>query len=176
MLAASAFMVIFRIVHILAGVLWVGSVFLMVVYLQPAAAAIAPAGAPFMAELLGKRKLVDGIVTLAVITVVGGLFLYWRDWHIYPSFGDWISSTFGVVLTIGALAAIAALGVGLSVTRPSARRLMALMGQVAASGAPPAPEVAAEMGAIQARMKTAARISLVLLVIAVLGMATARYL
>ncbi|MGZ4150003.1 MAG: hypothetical protein ACXVQJ_08185 [Actinomycetota bacterium] len=176
MLAASWYMVVFRIVHILAGVAWVGSVFLFVVFVQPSSAAIAPAGAPFMGELLGRRRLVDRLVALGVITVLGGLFLYWRDWHEYASFGDWIGSAFGVTLTIGALAAIAALTIGITVTRPNVLRFLALGRQVAESGAPPSPEVAAEMGAIQARLKVFARISLGLLAIAVLGMATARYL
>ena len=73
MLAANGFMIAFRIVHILAGVFWVGSAFLFVVYVQPSAAAIAPAGAPFMSELLGKRRLVDGIITMGAISVAGGL-------------------------------------------------------------------------------------------------------
>lgn len=176
MLAVNGFMVVFRIVHILAGVFWVGSVFLFVLYLQPSAAAIAPAGAPLMGELLGKRRLVDGILTMAVISVTGGLILYWHDWHLYGSFGHWIGSAFGVALTVGALAAIAALGIGFSVTRPNVRRFLALGRQVADSGVPPSAEVGAEMGAIQARLKLYARVSLGLLVIAVLAMSTARYI
>jgi uncharacterized membrane protein len=176
MLATNGFMVVFRIVHILAGVFWVGSVFLFVVYLQPSAAAIAPGGAPLMGELLGKRRLVDGILTMAVISVTGGLILYWHDWHLYGSFGHWIGSAFGVVLTVGALAAIAALGIGFSVTRPNVRRFLALGRQVADSGGPPSAEVGAEMGVIQARLKTYARVSLGLLVLAVLAMSTARYI
>ena len=176
MLAASTYMVIFRILHIVAGVIWVGSVFLFVVYVQPSAAAIAPAGAPFMAELLGKRRVVDGIITSAVITVIGGLFVYWRDWQIYGSFGDWIGSTFGLTLTIGALSAIVALGFGVFVTRPNVMRMMALGRQAAQAGGPPSPEVAAEIGAIQARLKVVARVSLALLLISVTLMAVARYL
>ena len=95
MLADSAYMLVFRIVHITAGVLWVGSVFLLSVFVAPAAEAIAPAGAPLMGELLGKRRLVDRIIGLGTITVVAGLFLYWHDWHLFPSFGDWLSSRFG---------------------------------------------------------------------------------
>ena len=95
MLADSAYMLVFRIVHITAGVLWVGSVFLLSVFVAPAAEAVAPAGAPLMGELLGKRRLVDRIIGLGAITVVGGLFLYWHDWHLFPSFGDWLSSRFG---------------------------------------------------------------------------------
>jgi uncharacterized membrane protein len=175
-LASDTFMVVFRIVHILAGVLWVGSVFLFAMFVSPSAAAIAPAGAPFMAELLGKRRLVDRIIMIAMISVAGGLVLYWHDWHLYGSFGDWIGSTFGATLTVGMVAALTALGIGLYGTRPNVRRMLALGRQVAESGGPPTPEVAAEMGAIQGRLKILARVSLGLLILAVLAMSTARYL
>jgi hypothetical protein len=175
-LATSWYMVVFRIVHIGAGVLWVGSVFLFVVYVQPTVAAIAPAGAPFMAELLGKRRLVDRIIALALTTVVAGLFLYWHDWHQYPSFGDWIGSEFGASLTVGFVAAVAALSIGIGVTRPGVARLLALGRQAAEAGGAPAPEVAAEMGTVQGRLRRAARTSLALLLLAVLTMAVARYL
>ena len=79
-------------------------------------------------------------------SVLGGLFIYWRDWHVYPSFGDWVTSTFGETLTVGALCAIAAMGFGVFVTRPNVGRLLALGRQVAESGAPPTPEVGAEIG------------------------------
>ena len=176
MLATDWFMVLFRILHIVAGVFWVGSIFLFVVYLQPGAAAIAPAGAPLMAELLGKRRLIDRIIGLAVLTIAAGLVLYWHDWHLFPSFNDWIRSHFGATLTVGMLAAIAALVIGVAVTRPNVMRFLALGRQVAESGAPPAPEVGAEMGTIQGRLKVAARASFGLLVVAVLAMSTARYL
>ena len=175
MLAASTYMVVFRIVHILAGVIWVGSVFLFVVYVQPSVASIAPAGAPFMAELLGRRRVIDGIITAASITVVGGLFLYWRDWHDVGSLGDWLGTSFGATLTLGAIASIAALTIGVLVTRPNAMRLLALGRQVAESGGPPSPEVAAEMSVIGGRLRTFARVSLGLLLFAVLTMAIARY-
>ncbi len=176
MLADSAYMLAFRIVHIVAGVLWVGSVFVFVVFVSPSAEAIAPAGAPMMAELLGKRRLVDRIIALGVITVVGGLFLYWHDWHLFPSFGDWLDSRFGGTLTIGMISALVALSLGGSVTRPNVRRLLVIGRQVAESGAPPAPEVAAEIGAIQRRLKVFARVSLAFLLFAVVAMSVARYI
>jgi hypothetical protein len=169
-------MLVFRIVHITAGVLWVGSVFLLTAFVSPGAAAIAPAGAPLMGELLGKRRVVDRIIGLGVITVVGGLFLYWHDWHLFPSFGDWLTSRFGGSLTIGMVSALIALGIGGSITRPNVRRMLALGAQVAASGAPPAPEVAAELGSIQRRLNVFARVGLGFLVFAVLAMSVARYL
>jgi hypothetical protein len=174
--ADSAYMLVFRILHIMAGVLWVGSVFLLTTSIAPAAEAIAPAGAPLLGELLGKRRLVDRIIGLGAITVVAGAFLYWHDWHLFPSFGDWLSSRFGGSLTIGMVSALIALGIGGSITRPNVRRLLGLGAEVAASGAPPTPEVAAEIGVIQHRLKVAARVGLGFLLFAVLAMSVARYL
>ena len=126
MLATSAYLIAFRIIHVMAGIAWGGAVLLLVMYVQPSAGAIGPAGAPFMMELLGKRRLVDGLIGLGSTTVIGGLFLYWHDWHNFQSFGDWIGSRFGIVITIGAISAIAALSVGIFGTRPNVRRLLGL--------------------------------------------------
>ena len=176
MVATDGVMVVLRLIHIVGGVFWVGSVFLFVVFIQPTSAAIAPAGAPFMGELLGKRRFVDRLIAIGVITIAAGLILYWKDWHDYPSFGDWIGSRFGLTLTAGALAAIAALVIGVTVTRPNVQRLLAKGKAVAESGAPPTPEAAAEIGAIQGTLKIAARVSLGLLTVGVILMSTARYL
>ena len=59
---ATIFMLVFRVLHIAAGVAWAGSVFLFVVLIQPSAAAIGPAAGPFMMELLGRRKLVSWLL------------------------------------------------------------------------------------------------------------------
>jgi uncharacterized membrane protein len=175
-LAAAPYMIVFRIVHVLAGIFWAGSVYLLVAFVQPGAAAIAPAGAPFMAELLGKRRLVDVLIGLGSVTVVGGLFLYWHDWHLYDSFGTWIGTRFGATLTVGAVAAILALAVGIFGTRPNVVRLLAMGRSVADSGGPPSPEMAAEIARTQNRLKIFARISLGLIVVAAITMAIARYL
>jgi uncharacterized membrane protein len=114
MIAADVTMIVFRIIHITAGVAWAGSVFLFVVFVQPSAAAIAPAGAPFIAELLGRRRLVDRLLLFAAVTIAGGALLYWRAWDAAGSFRGWMGSRFGAVLTVGAVAAIAAFLIGFS--------------------------------------------------------------
>jgi uncharacterized membrane protein len=176
MVAASAYMTLFRIVHIMAGIAWGGAVYLLVVYVQPSAAAIGPAGAPFMMELLGRRRLVDGLIGLGSATVIGGLFLYWHDWHLYGSFGDWIGSRFGAAITIGAVSAILALGFGIFGTRPNVKRLIAMARQAAEAGGPPSPEVAQEIARTQRLLKIFARTSLGLIALAALAMAIGRYL
>ena len=125
MLATDAYMVLLRIVHIVTGVIWVGSLFVVVVFVQPSAATLGPAGAPFMSELR-RRRFVDVVFIDAVFTVIAGAFLYWHDWHLFPTFGDWIGSSFGRTLTVGALLAISGLGVAASVTRPTIGRLVSL--------------------------------------------------
>jgi hypothetical protein len=173
-LGDGVYLIVFRIVHILSGVAWGGAVFLFVFFLQPASAKLGPAGAPFMAELLGGRRLVDRLLVVAAFTIGAGLFLYWRDWHEFGSLGTFVGDPFGVSLTIGAVSAILAFLIGLFGTKPGVDRLIALGRQAAQAGGPPAPEAAAEMAAIQGRLKVFARTSLALIVVAVLAMATAR--
>ena len=93
MLVADASMVILRVVHIVTGVIWVGSLFVVVVFVQPSAAVLGPAGAPFMSEPR-RRRFADVVVIDALFTIGAGSFLNWIDWHTYPSFGDWIGSNF----------------------------------------------------------------------------------
>lgn len=172
---ATASMVLLRIVHIVTGVLWVGSLFVVVVFVQPSAATLGAAGATFMSELR-RRRFVDVVFVDAVFTVVAGAFLYWHDWHTFPSFGDWIDSSFGASLTVGAVLAISGLVVAAAVTRPTIGRLVALGRQVAESDGPPTPETAARIGALQHRLVVAERVSFSLVLLAVVAMASARYL
>ena len=178
MIAAQWFYIVFRIFHIGAGVAWVGSVYFLVVFVQPTSAAIGPAAAPFMGHLLGERKLVDRIIGLAAVTILAGLILYLKDMSNVGGFGDWIGESQGLVFTIGGLAAIAALAIGVFGTRPAVQQLLAVGGQIAQAtqggGAPP-PELAAQVPVLQARTKVLARVSFALLVVAVIAMATAKY-
>jgi uncharacterized membrane protein len=175
MLAIDVFIVTMRIVHIVTGVIWVGSLFVVVVFVQPSAAALGAAGAPFMSELR-RRRFVDVVFIDALLTVVAGSFLYWHDWQTYPGFGDWIRSSFGASLTVGALLAIAGLMVAAGFTRPTIGRLVALGRQIAESGGTPSPETASSIGALQRRLVVAERVSFSLVLLAVVAMASARYL
>jgi uncharacterized membrane protein len=71
-LAASTFDLIFRILHVMAGVAWAGSTFLFTVFIEPAAAKLGPAAGPFMEETIGRRKVPEIITAIAAVTVVAG--------------------------------------------------------------------------------------------------------
>ena len=168
-------MLVFRIVHIVSGIFWVGSAFFVSVFLEPTIEAVGPAGGPVMSHLMEKRKVGVIITGIAAFTVIGGLFLYWRDWHAYPSFGVWIGFAFGRVLTVGAVCAIIAFFVGSGGIPPTINKMNALGKQMAESGGPPAPEQVAAMKGLQHRLKIIGRVDLALVTIAILSMATARY-
>jgi hypothetical protein len=170
--ATGVYVLILRTVHILSAIAWAGSVFLFVTFVQPSAATIAPAGAPFMAELLGRRRLVDRLIALGTVTVVGGLFLYWHDAQSSGGLANFVATTFGAWITVGAVAAVAALAIGVFGTRPRVQRLLAIGGAAARAGEP-TPEQAAEIATIQAHLKVLARTSLALIAVATFAMETA---
>jgi uncharacterized membrane protein len=176
MLATSVFLIVFRVLHILAAIAWGGSVFLVVVFLQPSAKAVGPPAGPFMRELLGARRLTDWLIRLAWITIIAGGFLYWHDWHsLYGSFGDFIGSRFGLSLTIGAISALVAVGIGMVGTAPTIKRSLALGGQIAQAGDAPPAELVQQLGAVQVRARSLAKWNLTFITIAAFAMATARY-
>jgi uncharacterized membrane protein len=174
-LATDTFMLVFRILHIMAGVLWVGAAFLFVGFIGPSAAEVGPSAGPLLSVAVHKRKVTKVITGLGMVTVTAGWILWIKDLSLAGSLGDWVGSRFGLVLTIGAvLATIAAFEGALGVGR-NVERLVGVGDAVAASGGPPSPEQAAEMGRLQAELKTHGQLDLVLLLLAFLAMSTARY-
>lgn len=167
-------MVVLRIVHILAGVFWVGAALTTLLFIQPAARELGPAAGPFMMHLAGRKRLIDFVLSAGVLTVLAGLLMYWRvSGGLEP---DWIGSAPGVALTVGALCAIAALAIGGSIVRPTIRANLAIGREVAADGGPPTPEQAAQLQVLQRRGIAAGKAIVPLLIVAVVTMAAARYL
>ena len=171
----STYMLVFRVIHILAAIAWGGTVFLLVFFLQPSAKAIGPAAGPFMRELLGVRKLTDWVLRIAGVAIVAGGFLYWHDLDQFDGFGDFLGSAFGLWLTIGAVAALVALALGMTATAPTIKRMLAVGGQVAQAGDAPPPELLKELGGLQAKGRMLAKWNLTLVTIAAFAMSTARY-
>jgi uncharacterized membrane protein len=175
MLASSVFYLVFRFFHVVAGVLWVGSAFLFSAFLGPSVAEVGPSAGPLLTVLVKKRKFPTVIKALSGITVLAGWILWLRDLDLYGSLGDWLGSSFGLVLTIGAVLATVAFVIGLVGIAPNVERLVDLGGEVAAGGTPPTPEQGAEMERTSKALEAASKVDLVLLLLAATAMATARY-
>jgi uncharacterized membrane protein len=173
--AASTYMLVFRTLHILGAIAWGGSIFLMVFFLQPAAKAVGPAAGPFMRELLATRKLLDVVLGLAATTIVAGGFLYWNNVDTAGSLGDLLDTNYGVAITLGAISALIAFGIGWFATRPAVKRTLVLGGQIAQAGASPPAELVQELQATQAKARTLAKVNFTFVALAALFMATARY-
>lgn len=174
-MVGSAYMIGFRIIHILAGVIWVGGVVAMVLFIQPSAKRLGPAGGPFVQEMLVRRRFPLFLLWSGGLTIAAGLFLYWRDWQAVGTLGEWVGTGPGAGFTIGAVAAIIAFLVGLLWVRPTVDRMLALAAELADAVEPPPAEAVAVVQALQARGRRLAIVVLTLLVVAVLTMATARY-
>ena len=167
------FIILLRLVHIVAGVFWVGSGFMVVGYILPAAGKAGPAGGEFMQHLL-QSSFTRVILTAASLNVLAGLLMYWRD-----SAGlqlVWITTPTGLTFTVGGLAGLSGLVIAGAVVGPAAARLGRLSHEVQAGGKAPTPEQAVQLDTLQMKMVHAMRVLAVLLGIAVVAMATARYI
>ena len=169
------FMLVFRFLHIVAGVLWVGSSFLFVGFIGPSAAEVGPSAGPLLHAVVKKRKVAKAITGLSTVTVVAGWVMWFRNLDQFGSIGDWLGTNFGLALTIGGvIATVAAIEGSLGVGR-NVERLVDLSDEVAASGGPPSPEQQSQIQRLGAEIEKFGKIDLVLLLLAVAAMATARY-
>ena len=168
-------MLVLRFFHVVAGALWFGSAFLFAGFVGPTAAELGPKAGPVMSGLVKKRRATKVIAGLAITTVAVGWALWLKNAVAYPSVVDWVTSSFGLVLTIGGVLATVAAYFGITGIGNNVEKLVEIGDQVAASGGPPTPEQGAQMAHLGAEIKRHSQIDLVLLFLAVAAMATARY-
>lgn len=162
-----------RLLHVGLGVFWAGAMLFATFFLMPAMAEAGPDGARVMAGLQ-RRRLLEVLPAVALITIITGFWMYFRIAGQHPA---WAASTTGMVLGLGGVAAVLALVLGLTVMRPAQNRLVALSATLAAmsEGAERAAAVALA-GQLRQRIATFSRVIAGLLLIAVVTMAVARYL
>jgi uncharacterized membrane protein len=169
------FMLVFRLLHIVAGVLWVGAAFLFVGFIGPSAAEVGPSAGPLLHAVVKKRKVAKVITGLSIVTVLAGWVMWFRNLDQFGSLGDWLGTNFGLVLTIGGvIATVAAVEGSIGVGR-NVERMVDLSDEIAASGGPPSPEQQSQIQRVGAEIEKFGKIDLVLLLLAVAAMATARY-
>jgi len=156
-----------RAIHVVGGVLWVGGVVVVSLFLLPATQAVGPAAQPMMQFIMGRRKLSVYLMIVGILTTLAGVLLMMRN--ISLTDGAWARSPMGIGMSAGAAAGILALIVGMTVSAPAARRMTG----------PPKPGVAPltdeQRASLMRRVALGSRTTLVLLSIAALLMATARY-
>lgn len=159
-----------RIIHIVSGVFWVGGAALFFFYLEPTINKLGPDAEKFVDEVINRRKAPIYFAATSTLTVIGGVILYWRD------FGGIDTSPVGLAFGLGGLAAIIAwLGGNLLIPK-SLGQLTSVVAEVKAGGGPPSAELATRLHGAQQRLRLIGLIDIVLLIFAVVAMASARYL
>lgn len=170
-------MAVLRLVHILAGIFWVGATLVLAAFILPAARAVGPAAGQFMSQLMLRQRLQFWINVTMTLAILAGFALYGLDSRI--SGGGFGRSARGMTLGLGALFAIAAAGVGGAMVKPTGRKLgdiaQRMQEALRGGGAPPAALVA-EAQPLQLKMQRALTIMSVLLVLSATTMAIARYM
>lgn len=168
------YIIILRLIHIFAGIVWVGAGFFMLFVLMPAVCQMGLEGRAFMTSF-GKHSRFDMLMPIAsLLTTVAGLLLYYEVSDGFNA--DWMGSDGGIVLSIGVVAGLLAFGHGGAVTGPTSGKLAKLGEQMTARDVPPTEEQISEFQALQRKFVLHGQISMVLLVIAVVGMSAARYM
>jgi hypothetical protein len=161
---------ILRIIHIFAGVLWVGAAWIGAYFIEPTVRAMGPEGGKFMSTMVRERRYSTIIMIAAILTLLAGWGLWFMRYGI-PS----LQTTAGLTFFIGGIIGLVAGGLGGAVGS-SSRKLTALGSQIAMQNSPPTPEQLAEMRALQGRMRQFGIWAAILTTLALLSMAVARYL
>lgn len=163
-----------RILHVGLGVFWAGTIFFMAFLLEPSVRSVGPEGGRVM-QALQKRGMLNILPAVAALTILSGVFLYWR---MFREFGmEWVATPFGAALTVGGVASLAAFGHGLVVMRPAtlqAGKLSASLGDT-----PDADErdaILVQIAELRSRSRIHLRWVAFWLGLAVVTMAVARYL
>ena len=162
-----------RIVHIVSAVFWGGAVIFVAGFMLPSVRAAGPAGAPIMRQLVQVRRLPLWLMTAMIRTLLSGISLYWRDSDGFRS--AWLASGPGRAFGLGGLLGILAAGLGMAVNTPTARRLGVLTARLQAEARPPTPDEAATLSRLQATLARATVAVAVLLTMAIVARAVARY-
>jgi len=164
---------LFRIMHIVTGVFWAGSVFFMVSFLLPAFGQVGPGAGPVQAEL-ARRKLFQKLPAIGIVTILSGFYMYYLRMR---GTAGWAPTMEARVLGTGGLLAVVAIIIGATFARPNQDRVAALMAEAGPMPAGPEKDAKfAQAGIHRKKVVMAARIVATLLGVTVIAMASARYL
>jgi uncharacterized membrane protein len=139
--------------HVAFGVLWAGGAVVLGLFIIPSVMDAGPAGGAVMAGIL-RRRLPVFLSVSAFIVVLSGLRMYMIRFT-----PEWLTTAEGLAITIGGVLGLGAFVLGFFVQRPLAGKLGVMAARIAASGAPPTPDQAAELAALRTRLSRVAALT-----------------
>jgi uncharacterized membrane protein len=158
-----------RIIHIVAGVFWVGGTLIMTFFIGPTIGAIGEPGQKFIGHLMNNLKFSNRMSIAAGSSVLAGVILYALDARAGSA---WLRSSFAIGLGIGAVFALIGFITGIMIGRTT--KAMAQLG--AQIQGKPSPDQMAQLQAARQRQATFSIVTAAALVLAVIFMSIARYL
>ena len=161
-----------RVIHIVGGVIWVGGIAFLTFFLIPSVRAVGPSAGPLMGHLTNVGQFPKKMIIVGFMTIAAGFWLYALAASGAPG---WAKSGPAKVYGLGAIFALAAWIMGMTLNVPTAKRLGALNARIAASGAPPTADEKAQLDALQARLGKLSLGGITLLLLATVSMSVARY-
>jgi len=170
----NAELLVLRLVHILGGTFWVGSMIFTSFFLMPALRS-SPAVAGQVMAGLQKRRLFTFLPIVALLTILSGIRLMWI---VSVGFSDaYLSTPTGRTFSASAGAALVAFLLSLLVSRPWFVRVGRLSATLAtATDEATRQRISGEMQSLTRRVAIANWIVAALLLFAAAGMAIARYM
>ena len=169
----TAEVIVLRIIHILGGIIWVGGMTIMAFFVMPVLTGLGPAGGPVMAGL-NQKKFPVIMPIIALLTILSGARLLMIASANFQ--GSYFQSPVGRTFSMAGGLAILAFLFGLIVVRPVMMKSMALGQKLASADPAERTRLEQEMAGLRKRGATANTIIFIMLVIAALGMAVARYM
>lgn len=165
-------LIVLRLIHILGGILWLGSGLFTLFFLQPALIKAGPATAgPIMANLQ-QRRMFTILPVVALLTILSGI----RMMMIVSAGGpQWFQSPMGRTFSISGALAILSFLTAILISRPATVR----MGKLAQASIPDGASKDArdaQIRSLQRRAAWSTQIAIGLLILAAAGMAVARYM
>ncbi|MCC7163230.1 MAG: hypothetical protein IT331_12110 [Anaerolineae bacterium] len=139
--------ILLRLIHIFAGVFWVGAAWIGALFLEPTARALGPDGGKFLSHMATVRRYSIYIMVSAVLTILAGWGLWFMRYGM-PSLG----TSSGLAFFIGGIAGLIAMGIGAG-TGSAATGMTRLGSEIAQQGKPPTPEQQGQMRELQGRMR-----------------------
>jgi len=167
-------LLVLRLVHILGGIFWVGSLIFTSFFLMPALRS-SPAVAGQVMAGLQRRRLFTLLPIVALLTIVSGLRLLWI---VSVGFSDaYFSTSTGRTFAASAIAATVAFLLSVLVSRPGFVRVGRLSATLAGTTDEGVRQrISAEMQRLSRRVSIANAIVATLLLLTAAGMAAARYM
>lgn len=162
-------MLILRVTHILAGIFWVGATLTTTLYLRPTLEASGEAGQKVFQRLITNTRLFTAMTAAGILTVIAGYTMYWLDSDGFRS--AWTHSGPGIGFAIGGAAGLLGL-----IFRVLANRNMAALRRFDAENKEHFIVGPQNMASLLRTQSLLNKLNIWSLIVAVLFMATARYL